>query len=287
MEVTTTKVLRWEYESRNLPTIELTRFDGSPKQWPEFIENFKKRVHNKTTFDDNTRMERLLSVLDGDAKKAVQSIGSSGIFYATALKTLKRDFGNPVVVSHLKLKAVLDLPQIPANNRIALRRYHQQLNATITWLQSMGHISAISSTENLAKAVSRLPNYLRNRFYKSSVDKIFTEGGMDLRDFEVWLSWRLKEHFNPIASLIANNEKTRSKPVYPTGKIETEKVRTMLTHKKELKCWICSKDHKVSACNKFIEKKVEERRKIVVDKGLCSDLSQRCGDIFIFFTDFS
>ena len=40
------------------------------------------------------RMERLLSVLKGEAKKSVESIGKSGIFYATALKTLKGDFGN-------------------------------------------------------------------------------------------------------------------------------------------------------------------------------------------------
>lgn len=39
-------------------------------------------------------MERLLSVLDGEAKKAISSVGTSGIFYAAALKTLKRDFGN-------------------------------------------------------------------------------------------------------------------------------------------------------------------------------------------------
>ena len=78
-------------------------------------------------------MERLLSVLDGDAKKAVQSIGSSGIFYATALKTLKRDFGNPVVVSHLKLKAVLDLPQIRANDRIALPQQAQMRLGRHPW----------------------------------------------------------------------------------------------------------------------------------------------------------
>ena len=49
------------------------------------------------------RMTRLLSLLDGDAKKAIFSIGSNGIFYATALKTLKRDLGNPLLVAHERL----------------------------------------------------------------------------------------------------------------------------------------------------------------------------------------
>ena len=50
------------------------------------------------------RMRRLLSVLDGDAKISIEAIGSNGIFYATALKTLKRDFGNPLLIAHLALK---------------------------------------------------------------------------------------------------------------------------------------------------------------------------------------
>ena len=41
------------------------------------------------TFDDNMRMTRLLSVLDGETKKAVETIDTSGIYYATSLKTLK------------------------------------------------------------------------------------------------------------------------------------------------------------------------------------------------------
>ena len=102
--VTASSALRHEFESKNLPAIELVKFNGDSSKWPEFIENFSRRIHFKLSFTDNDRMERLLSVLTGEAKKAVQCIGTSGIFYAAALKLLKRDFGNPTVVTHLKLK---------------------------------------------------------------------------------------------------------------------------------------------------------------------------------------
>ena len=49
-------------------------------------------------------MERLLNVLDGEAKRMVQSIRQSGIFYRTVLMYLKRGNGHPTVVSYLKLK---------------------------------------------------------------------------------------------------------------------------------------------------------------------------------------
>ena len=90
------------------------------------------------------------------------------IFYATALKTLKRDFGSPVVVTHFKIKSLLDAPQIYANDRVGLPQFHQQLKCCITWIRSMGYSAAIESTENLTKAVMRLPNQLRTSFYKST-----------------------------------------------------------------------------------------------------------------------
>ena len=106
------------------------------------------------------RMERLLYALEGEAKKFVESIGCEGIFYATALKSLKRDFGNPLLVSHLKIKSIFDQPQINPNYKIGLRKYHRQVKITNTWLLSMGYENPILSYENLSKAVTRLPNYL-------------------------------------------------------------------------------------------------------------------------------
>ena len=57
-------------------------------------------------------MERLISVLRQEVKKEIESIGINSMFYATALKTLKREYENPLLVSHPKLKKLFDHPQI-------------------------------------------------------------------------------------------------------------------------------------------------------------------------------
>ena len=98
-------------------------------------------------------MERLNSVLDGDTKKAVSSIGTNSIFYTAALKTLKQEFGHPIVVANLKLKELFDQPQIHSRDRVALRNYLQQLKCTTTWFTSIDYQPVIYSTENLTKAV--------------------------------------------------------------------------------------------------------------------------------------
>ena len=69
------------------------------------------------------RMERLLSVLKGEAKNSIISIGTNELLYASTLKSLKTDFGDPLVVAHLKLKSVFDKPQIKSGDRIALREF--------------------------------------------------------------------------------------------------------------------------------------------------------------------
>ena len=66
--------------NKDLPAINLMRFDGDFKQWPNFIQNFKHRVHNKISFCDSVRMDRLLCVLDGEAKRAVIAIGQGRLF---------------------------------------------------------------------------------------------------------------------------------------------------------------------------------------------------------------
>ena len=135
--------LKLEFESRHWPVVPLYRFSGDASHWPEFIECFYTRVHCKSSFDDNIRMTYLLSVLDGEAKKAIEAVGTCGLFYASALKTLKREFGNTLLVSHLCLKSMFNKPQIKANDRSALPEFHQQIKLNITWLSSLGYIAPL------------------------------------------------------------------------------------------------------------------------------------------------
>ena len=131
------------------------------------------------SFDKNLKMDRLLSVLDGDAKRLIQSIGSSGIFYTTALKALKRDYGNPIMVSDLRVKSLFEFPPIKSNDRIALRNFHQKLKITITWLKSIGYEDPIKFNENIAKALLCLPCNMRNEFYQVTCE-LDTFDGFDI-----------------------------------------------------------------------------------------------------------
>ena len=172
--------LQQEYEMRHLAAIELIQFDGSPAKWPEFIDSFHQNIHSKVTFTDNIRMTELISLLDGDAKKAVQSIGSNGLFYASALKSLK----NPLLVTTFRMKTLFDKPHINGRDRIALPECHQQLKMNNTWLISMGYEAPLLSSDNLTKASTPLPFNLQHDFSKATRDSNLTDGSVNLMIFE-------------------------------------------------------------------------------------------------------
>ena len=77
-------------------------------------------------------MTYLLNALDGEARKAIETVGTCGLFYATALKTLKREFGNTLLVAHLRLKSIFNKLQIEPNDRSTLPEFHQRIKLNIT-----------------------------------------------------------------------------------------------------------------------------------------------------------
>lgn len=138
-------------------------------------------------------MESLLYVLDGEAKRTVQSISKTG-FYMLLLKTLKRDLGNSNVMSYLKEKVLFELSQLNQQNKPSIRNYQQQPKATAIWLSPMGYYPAIK----LIEAVTHLPNYLLNLFHKDFKDIQIDDLLVSLN----WLDGKHKEMYNSIASII-------------------------------------------------------------------------------------
>ena len=68
----------------------------------------------------------------------------------------------------------------------------------------MGYFFSINSTENVTKAVIRLPKNLRNSYYKSFDDTNFNENNINLFSFERRLANTIHSTLNPIATLIEN-----------------------------------------------------------------------------------
>ena len=79
----------------------------------------------------------------------------------------------------------------------------------------------------------------------------------------VWLGNRMKELFNPIADTIASQESNRTK-----GPLKTMNAGH-ISEREEVKCWSCSKKHKVATCEDFISSSINVKNKSVKANKLC------------------
>ena len=226
-------------------------------------------------------MERLLGVLDGDTKRVVLAIGRNGLFYATALKALKREFGNLYAVSFLKLKAVLDQSQVQTDDQKGLKQSHQQLKTVITSLTSMGCFSSINSTENVIKAnvikVMRLPQNLRTSYYKSFDNTNFNENNINLISFERWLANKIHSLLNSTATLIestirskgSGNQGDKSNKLKHDNKnnrlnVNSSQSQSRRPHvyDKKLRFWFCRDSHKISEFTVLKTTPVNDQREL-------------------------
>ena len=110
------------------------------------------------------------------------------------------------MISHFRLRNLFDKPEIRANDRMTLRQFHQELKLTNTCLMSVGYKVPNFSSENLTKAIIRLPYQLRQRFYKFTKESNLIDGSINLVTFEKWLEDQLKNSFNPLADIIIVKE---------------------------------------------------------------------------------
>ena len=282
-------------EQQRLPPLELSVFTGKPIEWPTFIERFRDQIHNKTTLTDSDRMAYLYQTLDGEAKKAVESLGVTGRSYPMALKTLKRLFGNPSSVASAYLTSMLDSPYVTPNDRQGLRDYFYRVKACTTWCVKMGQSAILQTPEYLSRATMRLPMNLIVKWYEHIDSR---SDRATLTEFEKWLCKRVDTLLNPLENFICEErnkmQRSTARPkssdrLHPLAtttdrlpdvpqncsdrpvQVQSRKRESRNNvQSNEHKCFVClNNNHRVAFCPVFKSTPVKERRKIAWDHELC------------------
>ena len=204
----------------------MIHFDGDFKQWSSLIQNVKHFVHNQISFSDSFRIDRLLTVLDGEAKRAASAIRQDSLFHSSALKLLKQEFGHPLMVLYLKLKYVLELPLIQHDHQNSLRNYHRKLKTTVTWLKTMCYDKAPKSVENVW-AVMRLPKYLWQKLYGDFKIIYDNEEEINLEIFLDWLGERTYDINDPLTLVVEAEIKKKQQANKDHQKTTKEKYQKL------------------------------------------------------------
>ena len=94
----------------SLPKLVLSRFSGEQVEWETFRERFTAMVRNDTTLSSVLKLEHLISCLDGEAARRVESLQLIGSNFQVAWETLTKRYDNQRVKLSAHMRRLLNLP---------------------------------------------------------------------------------------------------------------------------------------------------------------------------------
>ena len=128
----------------------------------EFIERFKIHIHDEPHLSVDVRMAKLKMHVTGKTERTISGIVSQGIMHETVLKTIKEQFGQLSVVARAYITKLTDKQKIQDNYRQALQELFFDVVNCVAALKQIVHLADENTTENLRKAVMRMPHHLVN-----------------------------------------------------------------------------------------------------------------------------
>uniref|UniRef100_A0A182R3C6 Peptidase A2 domain-containing protein n=1 Tax=Anopheles funestus TaxID=62324 RepID=A0A182R3C6_ANOFN len=229
--------------------MQLPRFDGSPKQWP----NFKK------TFEDTTRegefsylenLNRLKQVLHGTAYRSVQQLMMEAENVPEIIKRLDELFGRPDLVY---LKLLSDLQK--------LRKDSRNIISDMT-----------SALENIIKNVILMgqPTYLND--HRRAEHMVAASSPLAVQNLEELCRW-LKPYAKTAEMMNTISIHTQKGNIHlheqgTSGRQATNYREKQITQTNK-GCLICNKPHATVKCYALVKQTPPERVKTAIRKQLC------------------
>ena len=235
--------------SKDIPNINLMTYDGEPLRYVEFMERFKLHIHDKPHLSDDVRMAQLKMHVTGKAESTISGIGSQGIMYATALKTIKEQFGQPSVIARAYITSLIDKPKIQNNDRQALQELSFDVLNCVAVLKQIVHLAHVNATDNLRKIVMRMPDHLIHKWKDVASDLLEKGENPTLEYIAKFLRKRVKAEFDPDFGDIQDSNSRRKNGIF-AGQREQRKL---------LQCYVCSENHHVVDCPTFSSCPIDAR----------------------------
>ena len=126
--------------SVKLPKLELPHFDGKYTEWQSFWEHFETHIHNNDDVPVISKFSYLVSLLDGEAKQAINGYSHTESNYNNAVTVLKERFGDEERIVYAHVSALLDIEKVP---NVKGPKYLEQLRNLQTEITS--HVRSLEA----------------------------------------------------------------------------------------------------------------------------------------------
>ena len=160
-------------------------------------------------------MIQLKMHVGGDAERAISGLGSKGIMYATALRTIKEQFGQPSVIARALVNNLTKGEKIGRSDKKKLREFSIDLMTCMATMKRIVYTADINANENLRKIVMRLPDHMIEK-WRVFVADIREKGQTPtVHRITEFVKKRVKAEFDPDYILVICKETQESPRTNP------------------------------------------------------------------------
>ena len=222
-----------DFVDAKLPKIEITRFDGSPLDWPRFWGQFIETVYKRSIAPVN-KFAYLCVFLSPKVKTVIEGLPFTPEGYNRAKSILEERYGKNSEIIKAYVKLIMELPVINHVNLKKIHQFNDQLTHAVQALQTLKKLETV------------------NGYVPMTLDKLQAIRGDLVRTDPDWEEWdfvklsealRLWSRRNPIVDANERDESKSSKE---------DRTRKLLFSKRpERACLYCEEgDH---AQSRFVQ----------------------------------
>ncbi|VDP95276.1 unnamed protein product [Trichobilharzia regenti] len=142
----------------DMPKREITKFDGNPVIFWNFVKNFEDLVDNDA-IGYRTKLNYLIHYCKAEGKAVIKQC----VFlkpeegYYKALELLEEAFGQRHVVTWTFIEKLLEFPSVKNNDAALLRKSSHELQARELTFKQMNYASDLNSVKTNEQLVLKLP----------------------------------------------------------------------------------------------------------------------------------
>ena len=249
-----------------LPRLELVTFSGDVSDWPRWYSLFKSLVDEQPLSTDE-KMAHLQNSVTGLARHTIGGMLYDGGLYHDALAALKDRFGRDEDIIHANLSRVFAAPSPTYLDPRSLEQFHGALHCAVTVLQNMGYEGDLCSTENLRRAVQKLPSEMKRDWGEYAIDL----HKPNLIHLDKWLQRQVRIALNYAA--VSNASARRMTMLADTHRVLKNNRTTLTTEASAAVpryCPCCKSGiHQLDECSSFIQMNVRARAQFVFANRRC------------------
>ena len=237
-------------------------FSGQYEEWASFYDIFVAAIHTNVRVPVIHKFYYLRSFLSGEAKGCITCLTTTAVNYEAAWSTLIACYNNPRILIQTHVKNIVDLASVKDKSSENLRRLSDTLNSNIKALETLGENPYNWGPLLLHIVCAKLDGETRKdweiRAPKDKIPSISELIRFIEERFRILESVESSRNMiNKVVPAVVGKGNAQSKANYNTkgGQRHSANVVSTTT----LKCFICSLEHTIYKCPKFITLSISER----------------------------